>query len=57
MFYLRDLEGELILRYVVGMILFILFDFVLVLNFIIIFLQLKNLENQIEEEYDDKKKF
>lgn len=57
MFYLRDLEGELILRYVGGMILFILFDFVLVLNFIIIFLQLKNLENQIEEEYDDKKKF
>lgn len=33
-----------------------LLDSVSVLNLIIIFLQLKNLENQIEEEYDDKKK-
>lgn len=33
-----------------------LHDSVSVLNLIIIFLQLKNLENQIEEEYDDKKK-
>lgn len=33
-----------------------LLDSVSVMNLIIIFLQLKNLENQIEEEYDDKKK-
>lgn len=33
-----------------------LHDSVSVLNLIIICLQLKNLENQIEEEYDDKKK-
>lgn len=56
MFHPRDLEGELTLRYVAWMISLNLHDSVSVLNLIIIFLQLKNLENQIEEEYDDKKK-
>lgn len=56
MFHPRDLEGELTLRYVAGMISLTLLDSVSVLNLIIIILQLKNLENQIEEEYDDKKK-
>lgn len=55
MFHPRDLEGET-LKYVAGMISLTLLDSVSVLNLIIIFLQLKNLENQIEEEYDDKKK-
>lgn len=53
---LRDVEGELTLRYVAGMISLTILDSVSVLNLINMFLQLKNLENQIEEEYDDKKK-